>query len=687
MLAATTRDGLGIDNGTSINNSISATDMKNRMLVISSLMKENQAELSQKWSEDNKNNYEDMRQFTKEIAHQWFRQSFCQDGFCDAINPKLDIEELKTDFKKWAIFFVEYEKYEPALLFSYWLFFSGMALVYPVDTINFSKKMKEKFSREEKTSTSLVFFKFLKSYAQAKGIPNEAKNGGGNYYKTINEINNCINESKENTPTVDRQNTQDVVLAAVKDKHDMIEDCIKNHITKKRIGQIISLSFPELKDSDENTQKNALLSVLNAGIAKFYFNQGRDDDCNMKLEMALELYPDNTLALIQREKLDKIKSMDSSIGEKKNYSVPIKNFKRIIKLIEKEDEYKAQDNTQDKGRYKGQFTKLPLLQLRIKFDANMELAYLYSKIGDYKNADKYYIKLQMELTGKKNDLTDDGYSQLESILLLNRGRNCIDSEDYNSAIEYLNELVEKGDDIPKDIKSIAHMNLGLAYYAGEDNFEKAKAELITAIKIDPTNSHSYYNLGVLSYMEEGAIEKAKKFIKKSLYTNIENIDNVENNKDYDKFKKSLDLLSEEKNPNLGSGWLQWWFGASKNKVRKNSKEMIFKYVRTIIGIMLLLITSALVIKLHLDVFNVHLDVFHVFNDDLLIRDFTLLGINIALLLLPVLSKIKIADVEIEIPVESKGNQIYQLMPITNSIMRSTVNLNLDFGLFIIDLWY
>lgn len=354
-------------------------------------------------------------------------------------------------------------------------------------------------------------------------------------------------------------------------------------------------------------------------------------------------------------------------------------------MIEKEDEYKTQDYTQDKGRYKGQFTKLPLLQLRIKFDANMELAYLYSKIGDYKNAGKCYKKLKEELNRKNEELTKDGYSQLESILLLNKGRNFIDSEDYNSAIEYLNEIVEKGDDIPKDIKSIAHMNLGLAYYAGEDNFEKAKAELITAIKIDPTNSHSYYNLGVLYYMEEGSIEKAKKFIKKSLYTNIENIDNVENHKDYDKFKKSLDLLSEEKNANLGSGWWQWWFGASKNKVRKNSKERIFKYVRTIIGIILLLITSALVIKLHLDVFNDDLSIPDI--DDLPLTDFTLLGINIALLLLPVLSKIKIADVEMEIPVESKGNQIYQLMPITNSIMRRNVKLNLDFGLFIIDLWY
>ena len=289
MLVARTKDGLGIGYGTNIDNSISAIDMKDIMLFLSLLTKENQAELSQKWSEDNKNNYEDMRQFTKEIAHQWFRQSFCQDGFCDAKDPKIDIKELKTDFKKWAIFFVEYEKYEAALLFAYWLFFSGMALVYHVDTINFSKKMKEKFSGEENTSTSLVFFKFLKSYAQAKGIPNEAKNGGGNYYETINEINNCINESKENTPTVDSQNTHDVVLAAVKDKHEMIEDCIKNHITKNRIGQIISLSFPELKDSDVNTQQNALLSVLHAGVAKFYFNQGRIDDCNMKIEMALEL--------------------------------------------------------------------------------------------------------------------------------------------------------------------------------------------------------------------------------------------------------------------------------------------------------------------------------------------------------------------------------------------------------------
>ncbi len=68
-------------------------------------------------------------------------------------------------------------------------------------------------------------------------------------------------------------------------------------------------------------------------------------------------------------------------------------------------------------------------------------------------------------------------------------------------------------------------------------------------------------------------------------------------------------------------------------------------------------------------------------------DFILLGVNIAILLLPVISKLKVGDVEIEIPVESKGNQIYQLMPLPNSVMRRDVSLHLDFGLFIVDLWY
>jgi tetratricopeptide (TPR) repeat protein len=687
LWAVSTKDGLEIlDSETSVNNRISATYIRDQMLSQIQFPKEKD-EMLLIWSEDTKNNYAGIREFAKKIASQWLRETFCKDGFCGA---QYDIKQLQKDFRKWTCFFeMEYEKYEAALLYAYWLFFSGMALVYAVETINFSKKMKEKFSREEKTSTSLIFFKFLKSYAQTKGISEEVKYVEGNYYEKINEINNCINESKEDT--------QDIVLAAVRDKLDMIDDCIKTHLTKGRIKQIISLAFPELEDMDEQTQKNALLSVLRAGVAKFYFNQGKGDICTEEIKNALKLYPNNTLAMIQHEKLLKIQHKDSHTEERKKYAVTYKNFKKILKLIEKKDEYKAEDITQNKGRYKGQFIKLPLLQVRIKFDANMELAYLYSKIGDYENADKCYIKLQTELNWKKDDLTDDGYSQLESILLLNRGRNCLDSGDYNSAVEYLEKLLRKGDDVTRDIRSIAHMNLGLAYYASEDNFEKAKVELIKAIKIDPTNSHSYYNLGVLYYME-GSIEKAKKFINKSLYRNIENIDNVENNKDYDKFKETLDRLSEGKNQNLGSGWWQWWFGASKNKDRKNAKENILiyffsKYGRKIIGIILLLITSALVIKLNYDLYLhdylnlMYNSTYTIHSHTLSNTDFILLGINIAILLLPVISRLKMADVEIEIQVESKGNQIYQIMPLSNSIMRRDVNLNLDFGLFIIDLWY
>src|SRR5206468_3275837 len=163
-----------------------------------------------------------------------------------------------------------------------------------------------------------------------------------------------------------------------------------------------------------------------------------------------------------------------------------------------------------------------------KFDANMELAHLYSKLGDYEKARKCYIKVQTELNRKKTDLTENAYSQLESILLLNKGRSELDSQDYNSAIGSFQKIVTKGH---------------------------------------------------------------------------ENNDIVESN-DYDKFKESLDRLSEVKNPNLGRGWWQWWFGESKNKdgvkrksVLNKSVYLVSKYGRKIAGIMLLVIISALVIKL------------------------------------------------------------------------------------------
>ena len=244
-MATNAKEGLGImDSRTSVDNRISASFVRDQMLSrIQS--PEEKDEMILGWCEDDRNNYAGIREFAKKVSSQWFRETFCKDGFCGA---KYDIEKLRTDFRKWTFFFeLEYENYEAALLYAYWLFFSGMALVYPIETINFTKKMKEKFYGEEQTLTSLIFFRFLKSYAQAKGISKEAISGEADYYKKIDEINNCINESKEDV--------QDVVLTTVTDKLDMIDVCIRTHLPQDRIKEIISLAFPDLVDKDETTQK------------------------------------------------------------------------------------------------------------------------------------------------------------------------------------------------------------------------------------------------------------------------------------------------------------------------------------------------------------------------------------------------------------------------------------------------
>jgi len=715
--------GLGTVNTDTSFNDTSADFIRDKMLELVQIPDE-KTEILKEWTEDSKDNYSGLREFAKKVSSHWYRNSFCKDGFCGTTD---DISKLREDFKDWTFFFqLQYEKYEAALLYSFWLFFSGMAVVYPNETINFAKKMKDRFSGEQETITSLIFFRFLKSYAQAKGIHLETKNGEGNYYEKIDEINDCINESKENK----RQN---IILAAVADKLELIDNCIQTHLTRNRTKEMISLTFPELENStDGQLQKNALSSILHAGVAKFYLNQRMEEECKQKIEHALKLYADNTLAMIQHEKFLKAQPDDSNTpknkvdtentnnfkkkinltvkklkevaktDERKKYVQTIDSFKKIVKLIEKKDEYKEIGISQEKGHDKGQFIKLPLIQVRIKFDANLELAHLYSKLGDYENARKCYVKLEEELKRKSSDLTPNGYSQLESILLLNMGRNELDGQDYDRAIEHFQKILTKGDDVSKDVSSIAHMNLGLAYYYLEDNFDKAKEELVKAIKSDPTNSHSYYNLGVLYYMEERSVEKAKTFINKSLYTNIENNEIIES-KDYDKFKESLDRLSEAKDPKLGTGWWQWWFGQSKIKDRGEKKNilnklvyLLTKYGRKIAGILLLVFISALVIKLNYDLYlhdYLNLIFYHTYtihSHVLSNADFILLGVNIAILLLPVISRLKIADVEIEMPVESRGNEIYQLMPLPNSIMRtvrSVARLNLNFGLFIIDLWY
>ena len=74
---------------------------------------------------------------------------------------------------------------------------------------------------------------------------------------------------------------------------------------------------------------------------------------------------------------------------------------------------------------------------------------MYSQIGDYSNANKCYEELQGDLGRKVDIMTETGYLQLESILLLNRGRNCLDSEDYDSAVKDFEKLLIKGTMLPK----------------------------------------------------------------------------------------------------------------------------------------------------------------------------------------------------------------------------------------------
>ena len=116
---------------------------------------EEKGEMLLNWSEDSKNNYAGIREFAKKISSQWFREKFCKDGFC---GPKYGITNLRTDFGSWTFFFeFEYEKYEAALLYAYWLVFSGMALVYADETINFTKKMKVVFWGRENVNITYIF--------------------------------------------------------------------------------------------------------------------------------------------------------------------------------------------------------------------------------------------------------------------------------------------------------------------------------------------------------------------------------------------------------------------------------------------------------------------------------------------------------------------------------------------------
>ena len=253
-----------------------------------------------------------------------------------------------------------------------------------------------------------------------------------------------------------------------------------------------------------------------------------------------------------------------------------------------------------------QFNGIQRLKNRIKYDIFLGLAYTYHKKGQYEEAEKKY-----------NDALELHLDQYFDLLaLLNRGRTRLDKGDLLSALEDLTKAKNE----PR-LSATALSNLGLVYLK-QGLYGKAESELNKALELNPNLAHAYHNLGVL-YNEEGNKQRAEKLFKTA--TTVD--------KNFSEARDALKKLQGTEIRNIGGDWYDWWFGRNSTKLKKG------------VGIAIVALIGILVAKAN---YNIYYDL------QVSTSLFAVLAINILIILLPILSKLKMGPVELE--VQSKGER-------------------------------
>jgi tetratricopeptide (TPR) repeat protein len=206
----------------------------------------------------------------------------------------------------------------------------------------------------------------------------------------------------------------------------------------------------------------------------------------------------------------------------------------------------------------------------------------------------------------------------ESIILLNRGRNRLDSGDFAGAKEDFHKAQKE-----PLLAPYAYNNLGLIYYE-QGLYEKAESKFIQAIELKSDLPDAYYNLGVL-YNDEG--NKGNKERTKKLFQTALNID-----RNYKEAKDALKKLRSSDISSIGD-WYDWWFSTNSSSLKKG------------MGIATLILIGILIGKASYDA---------LLSKDIKESTFGIIAIAITFLVLPLISKLKVGPVELEM--ESRGER-------------------------------
>ena len=265
----------------------------------------------------------------------------------------------------------------------------------------------------------------------------------------------------------------------------------------------------------------------------------------------------------------------------------------------------------------------------IKVDLDLAYAwnnkgYALNYLGKYGEALKCFdnaVTIYEEI--KKHDGTADIKKSAEDITYLRKGQSEYMLDDYVSALADFRKINEDNSKLIGD----KHNNIGLCYYR-QHKFQQAEQEYIKATESSSksTIADAYYNLAIL-YNSQGRRDKAMRMCE----------DCLKSDPNFSKAREALYKLKSSSHQSLE--WYSWWFSHVKGK-----KALGILLISSILAPLLIvsLIAYNVYFVLH-DLGKLTSFVGH--NLSVLVTAvITMMGLSIAVLLLPSLTKIKVGSI-------------------------------------------
>lgn len=349
----------------------------------------------------------------------------------------------------------------------------------------------------------------------------------------------------------------------------------------------------------------AVSSYYHAICADYYRIAGMKKEQKEESNKAFELYRDNSLALVQIAYNTYVTYIITKDGSDEEDRKNAENYRKKAKEMFEESLRLA----------KNQFDGFPITRISIEATAHAGLAYLYSRSGQYRKAERCYRDAisKIELSPKSQS---PFLQSMKSFILLNRGRNKLDNGKFEDAKKDFNEASKDPDLLP-----YVETNLGILCYKQSFN-GKAKSKFNHAIELKPDLAEAYYNLGVI-YNDEGRKEKAIRLFNTALDID-ENLSEPYN---------ALEKLEGRKVQDIRD-WYNWWFGRETSRYKK-SLGTVF--------------VSLILLGISWTIYDIHIA-----NSAVSTAIFGVLGFALIFLVLPLITKLKLGTIEVEM--ESKGER-------------------------------